>query len=248
MTRLFFSSDIHGNEKCWRKFVSAREQYDADVMILGGDLTGKMLQPIIEQPEGRWKYYRGGKEWFLSDEDELLRQEKELRFSGIYPYRTSREEAEELTANEQKRQGIFLKVQVDTLARWLESAEERLKGRRIYVAPGNDDDFVIDPVLERYEVAVNCEGKVVRIDDHHEMISSGWTNPTPWRTCREESEENLSRRIESMVAKAEDVSSSIFALHAPPFNTGLDEAPKLDTTAETPALSLNHIRCLVLNG
>lgn len=230
---MFFSTDVHGNEKCWRKFVNAGEYYDADVLILGGDLTGKMIQPIIQQPSGGWKYYRGGKELFLGDEDELSRHEKELEFSGIYPYRTTFEEAEKLAANEEARKQVFLQAQIETLARWFQFAQEKLGNRTIYLAPGNDDDFVIDSVLERYEVAMNCEGKVVWVDDQHEMISSGWTNPTPWKTFREQSEESLAERIESMASKVEDVSSSIFALHAPPYNTGLDEAPRLDTRTET---------------
>ena len=62
------------------------------------------------------------------------------------------------------------------------------------------------------------------------MISLGWTNPTPWNTPRECSEEELTYKIEAMVSKVEDVKNCIFNLHAPPYNSRIDYAPKLDET------------------
>jgi Icc-related predicted phosphoesterase len=69
---------------------------------------------------------------------------------------------------------------------------------------------------------------VVMVDDYHEMISTGWCNPTPWNTYREEPEESLFRRIDDMVKELKDVPNSIFALHAPPYDSDIDEAPELD--------------------
>jgi Icc-related predicted phosphoesterase len=40
-TRVFFATDIHGSETCWRKFLNSGKHYEAKVMILGGDMTGK---------------------------------------------------------------------------------------------------------------------------------------------------------------------------------------------------------------
>ena len=54
-TRLFFATDIHGSETCWRKFLNAGKHYEADILILGGDMTGKALVPIVEQGAGRWR-------------------------------------------------------------------------------------------------------------------------------------------------------------------------------------------------
>jgi Icc-related predicted phosphoesterase len=45
--KIFFVSDIHGSVKCFRKLVNAGKFYGADVLIMGGDLVGKQLIPII---------------------------------------------------------------------------------------------------------------------------------------------------------------------------------------------------------
>ncbi len=45
--RLFFATDVHGSEPTFRKFINAGKFYDVDVLVLGGDITGKMLIPII---------------------------------------------------------------------------------------------------------------------------------------------------------------------------------------------------------
>lgn len=34
--RLFFCSDIHGSDVCFKKFVNAAEAYKADVLIVAG--------------------------------------------------------------------------------------------------------------------------------------------------------------------------------------------------------------------
>ena len=56
MTKLFFATDVHGSEICWKKFISAGKFYEADVIILGGDITHlggykqaeKILKPALE--------------------------------------------------------------------------------------------------------------------------------------------------------------------------------------------------------
>jgi len=52
--RLYFATDVHGSETCWRKFLNAAEHYKADVLVLGGDMTGKALVPIIDDGDGKW--------------------------------------------------------------------------------------------------------------------------------------------------------------------------------------------------
>jgi len=59
------------------------------------------------------------------------------------------------------------------------------------------------------------------------MVSSGWTNPTPWDTHREEPDEALLTRLEAVISKAKNPSNAVFNLHAPPYGSGLDEAPEL---------------------
>ena len=49
MTKLFFATDIHGSDICWSKFLNAGKFYGADVLILGGDMTGKAVVPFIHR-------------------------------------------------------------------------------------------------------------------------------------------------------------------------------------------------------
>jgi Icc-related predicted phosphoesterase len=69
---------------------------------------------------------------------------------------------------------------------------------------------------------------VVPLDENHEMISSGWSNRTPWNTYREEDEEQLEVRYEAMISELKNPRNAIFNIHVPPYKSGLDEAPELD--------------------
>ena len=56
MTRLFFATDIHGSERTYRKFINAGKFYEANVIVMGGDISGKLMIPIIKEGNG---HYRG---------------------------------------------------------------------------------------------------------------------------------------------------------------------------------------------
>ena len=38
--KMFFASDLHGSNVCFKKFINGAQFYGADVLVLGGDLTG----------------------------------------------------------------------------------------------------------------------------------------------------------------------------------------------------------------
>ena len=50
--RVFFATDIHGSDVCWRKFLNSGKHYDADAIVLGGDMTGKALIPMVDAGDG----------------------------------------------------------------------------------------------------------------------------------------------------------------------------------------------------
>jgi len=52
---LYFATDVHGSDVCWKKFINAGKFYQAQVIILGGDMTGKAIVPIIHQGGDAWK-------------------------------------------------------------------------------------------------------------------------------------------------------------------------------------------------
>jgi Icc-related predicted phosphoesterase len=202
--RLYYAGDIHGSERCWRKFLNAAAFYEADALILGGDLTGKALVPIVDG----------------SEEDE-----ERARFNGFYPYRCTREEYDRLVEDEEHRDRVLSELMLSELRRWLELADERLTVPCL-VMPGNDDDFVIDAVLADSSAVENPDGRVVRLGDY-QVASSAWANPTPWDSPRELPEDELEVRLEELAAQLDPDVPAIFNLHCPPYGSGLDRAPQL---------------------
>lgn len=229
MTKLFFATDVHGSEICWKKFVSGAKFYEADIIILGGDMTGKAVVPIIAQGGGRYKVTLLDQETILEGQEKVDEMVRIIRDRGYYPYVTNPDEVAEISATPGRSDELFLSQMLETTQRWMAYADQKLAGTgvRCYVCPGNDDMFELDEVIVASEQVEIVEGRVIPLDDHHEMISTGWSNPTPWDTHREEDEDALRQRIEAMIGQVQDMSNAVFNLHAPPFGSGLDEAPEL---------------------
>ncbi|HXZ89453.1 MAG TPA: metallophosphoesterase [Candidatus Dormibacteraeota bacterium] len=231
-TRIFFTSDVHGSEVCFMKFVNAAKVYKANAIILGGDITGKMIVPIVERPDGTFAATFLGTTQIMKTPAERDALEKNIRNSGYYPYRTTPAEVEELQADQSTVHDLFSRIMVDGVKRWVAIAEERLKGSntKCYISPGNDDRFDIDEVLKSSSVVQCPEDEVVWVDANHEMITSGWSNVTPWNSPRETTEDKLAEKFNHMASKVERMENCIFNLHCPPFDTPLDLAPELDKT------------------
>jgi len=232
MLRIFFASDVHGSEVCFRKFVNAGKAYKANVLILGGDITGKMIIPILQQEPGTYAADFSSRTWIIRNNEELENFMKMVRNSGYYPYLTSQLEFTELSADRNKVNKLFSELMLETVRRWVKIAEERLRGTGIscYVTPGNDDRFIIDDALIQSDYVVNPEGRVVSIAGAYEMVSTGFSNFTPWKTQRELSEGELEKKIENMASNVKNMETCIFNLHCPPFDTLIDRAPQLDET------------------
>ena len=227
MPRIFFATDLHGSEMCWRKFLNAAKFYDADVLICGGDMTGKAIVPIVEE-DGHFTVTMGGQTQSVSH-DQVGDVEGQIRRKGYYPLRMSVDRLHELDQHPERRAETFQVVMLEGVQRWMEMAKDKLGGSgvRIFVCPGNDDEMEVDDVVRKSEMVQLGEGQMLEIDGFT-MISTGWSNHTPWNTHREETEEQLGERIEAMATQVPDQSRAIFNLHCPPFKSGLDEAPAID--------------------
>ena len=227
MPKVFFATDLHGSEVCWKKFLNAARFYDADILICGGDMTGKAIVPIVSE-NGHYTVTLGGESQVVATE-QVAEVENNIRRRGYYPLQMSVERVHELDADPAKRAACFQEVMLDGVDRWMKMAADKLRGTgvRIFVSPGNDDEMEVDDVIRRAEVVELGEGRVMEFDGFV-MISTGWSNPTPWKTHREESEEQLAGRIDAMASQVPDPSRAIFNLHCPPFKSGLDEAPAID--------------------
>src|SRR5438105_13665762 len=90
--RIFFATDIHGSEVCWRKFLNAGTFHKADVLVMGGDMTGKAMVPIVDRGGGRWELKLQDQDYVLSTEDELAAMEKRILDRGYYPIRLTPDE------------------------------------------------------------------------------------------------------------------------------------------------------------
>jgi hypothetical protein len=230
MTTIFFATDVHGSEICWKKFINAGKFYEADVLILGGDMTGKAIVPIIDQGGGRYRAVLLEQEFLLDTEVETEEMVKRIKSRGYYPYRLAQDELAELNQSPEKVHDLFLQEALKTAEEWMAYAAEKLSGTgmRVYAAPGNDDQFELDAVIRKSDVVTIAEGQVIELDKHHEMISSGWSNHTPWHTYREETEDQLAARYEVMITQLKNPKNAIFNIHVPPYASNLDEAPELD--------------------
>ena len=227
-TKILFATDMHGSEGVWRKFLNASSMLKVKVAICGGDLTGKMIVPIIERKDGKYAYYLLGKN-HLIDSGGLEKAVKDVRGIGYYPYLTNESEFGEMSENREKVDEVFSEVMTSTLKNWLDLIREKVPSEiRVVVCPGNDDRFPVDDLIIDHPDVINAEGKVIEIDESHEMMSTGWVNPSPWNTTREEDDEKLEARLEKYISQLKDTKSAIFNFHAPPYQTKLDEAPLLD--------------------
>jgi hypothetical protein len=229
MTTIFFATDVHGSEICWKKFINAGKFYEADIIILGGDMTGKALVPFIRDSKGMYKVNFLEEEMLL-DEEGKNRMLKNISDRGYYPIEMTDDRFQELSAAPEKVEKLFVEEVLKMAERWVAFADDKLAGTGIkcFVCPGNDDMFELDEVLTSSKAITMAEGRILDLDGYYNMLSSGWSNPTPWDTHRECSEEILAGKIETMAVQVNDLSRCVFNLHAPPFGSGLDEAPELD--------------------
>ena len=228
--RVYFATDIHGSETCWRKFLNSGKHYEANVMVLGGDMTGKALVPIVQDGKEHWHATLLENRREFESEDELKEFEDSVMRRGYYPFRTDPDQMSELTESEELRDELFHKEMLGTVERWMRMADEKLDGTGIdcFVSPGNDDQFEVDEIISGARRVRLAEGEVVEFGDF-QMVSTGWSNRTPWDTYREEDEDDLAERLRKMTSQVTTPpEKTIYNFHCPPYGSGLDDAPEID--------------------
>ena len=226
---IFFATDVHGSEVCFKKFLAAGDFYGTDVSTLGGDMTGKMVVPLVQTSETTCEATVSGQKLTAIGEDEARALEAKIRDAGFYPYRTDPTEIEALSRQPEGVEQIFHREMEATLRRWGRLADEKLadEERPIYVAPGNDDPLFIDDVIREIPRFELVENRVVTLPGGYEMISTGFSNRTPWDTHREVEEDELKEKIDKLAAQLTDMGRAIFNIHVPPYNSTIDEGPDI---------------------
>jgi uncharacterized protein len=229
ITRLFYAGDVHGSRVCWKKFVNAAAHYPAEALVMGGDLTGKALVPIVRGGDGTYSARVIGERRVARTAAELDEMQRAISTNGMYPLIVDQEEAQLLARDAPRRAEAFERALLDELRLWVKFADERLDGTdtRAYVIPGNDDPWSVDEVLASGEKVVACDERVEMVGPY-EMVSFGYSNRTPWDTPRELDEEEIYSRLKRLVDQLEHPGRSILNVHVPPYESSLDTAFEVD--------------------
>jgi Icc-related predicted phosphoesterase len=227
--RLFYASDLHGSEPCFRKFINAARHFDVQALVLGGDLAGKAILPIVEQGGGVHQTRFMGRDLVLADSDGVAALEKQARAIGFYPRRVSPEQAQRLADDPDSLDAEFDAAVTEFFLDWIAFAEERLPPDvGCYVIAGNDDFPSVLSALRTGRRVLYVEGMKITIADEFEMISVGYSNRTPFNSPRELNDEDLGRMVDDLARQIGERQNAIFNLHCPPYGTSLDLAPQID--------------------
>jgi Icc-related predicted phosphoesterase len=226
---IYFASDIHGSDVCWRKFLNAAKFYGADILVMGGDVSGKAVVPIVARAGGHVAAEITGDR--VLGTAELDQVEARIRDMGFYPFRTTDEELDQIWRDRDAVHRVFLELMRDSLDRWMAWAEQKLAGTgvQLFVMTGNDDPPELrEQIRAAASPLIDPEDELIDLGEGFAMISCGWSNRTPWDSPREMDEDELERHIEKLASVVPDPARAVFNLHVPPAGTAIDQAPVLD--------------------
>jgi Icc-related predicted phosphoesterase len=226
--RIFFATDVHGSDVCFRKFLAAAKVYEADVILLGGDFAGKGLVPVLREG-GTLRARIDGNEITVpaQDWDKLA---ADINRRGFYAAQMDSAELAELQQDPAALDRKFRSEIAAQAERWCQLAADRLDPSvRCIITPGNDDPVDADHVYAADERVEFPSGEVCDLGPVA-MASLGVVPTTPWHTERECTEEELAKLIAEMLGSVPEGRQCIMNFHCPPYATGLDDAPELDAT------------------
>lgn len=230
MERIYYTCDIHGSEMTFKKFLNAAEMYGVNTMILAGDLSGKGFTLVEHDGQENYKTKIYNEEWTASGSEQFEVLKRKMKTLGFYFKIGTKSELEEYFASPKLCQEEYDRLAYDRMVNWIERMEEKFKPAavKIYVLAGNDDADNIKQTLGLSDYIVDVEDQIVMITESNEMLSEGHSNPTPWNTPREVSEEALAKLLESKTKKLEHPERSIFNIHVPPINSIIDSVTDID--------------------
>ena len=238
-SRLFFATDVHGSERTFRKFLNCAKFYKVDHIIMGGDIMGKFLVPIVHEHDSHYRVTLQGTTETIEGADALAAIKDRIETLGFYHVTVQEDELHAMQADQAQIDAKFRQLARERIERWIAMADERLEGTDVkwYVTGGNDDQPEVLTVFDevKSEHVVNCEGRIVMIDDFYPTANCGYSNPTPWDTPREVDENKLEEILEEAVQGIDDFTSAIFNFHVPPYDCTLDDCPKLDWSTDPPS-------------
>ena len=249
-TTIFFVTDLHGSEDCFRKLLNAARVYEADALIVGGDITGKLVVPLIERADGRTTYRWAGLEREVHGVEGAAEAERLLRRAGAYFFHTDEAELAAINADPERIAEITRELVLERVAAWVRLAEERLAGTavRLFISAGNDDIFEVDDILRSSSYVVNHDGSAVALGHGYTLAGLGYANLTPWDCPRDLPDPDLAVKIERLMTDVPDPERCVFSVHVPPVDSQLDLCPKLDASEYPPRVITNAGGQPVMHG
>ena len=220
-TKIFYATDVHGSERTWKKFLNAAKFYGADVLVMGGDIMGKLAIPIIREAGGGYRATVHGRVERVTSDAEVAAIRGLIGDLGFYDVVMDEDEYRATQADPEAVEQLFVRLATERVQRWIDLAETRLAGTgiKVYATGGNDDLTEVMATMDRTDTKafVACEDRAVPLDDDHVMISMPYVNPTPWKTPREDDEAGLAARIDALARRsATTARSSSTSTRRPP--------------------------------
>jgi uncharacterized protein len=228
--RLYFCSDLHASRRCWKKFLNSAKFYDAQYIVVGGDITWKFVVPIVQQAKGiKTATFLGVQRRIDSDSD-LASLKTAIADAGQYAFETTPDEEAWYAEDQARVDELFKQLAMERVREWVAEAEEKLSGTgvRVFVSAANDDFLEVDDALADSELIEDPNGRVLDLEDDFQILGMGWGNITPWACPRDIPESELTTKIEALADGLVDPGRTIFNIHVPPLGSGLDVAPRLD--------------------
>jgi len=242
--KLYYATDLHAGETCFRKFLNSAKFYGANALICGGDLSGKMVVPIIKTARGVYEATYYGSTVKIKKELEVVKLIRNLRNAGFYTIIVTEAELDRYSEDDAKR--ITKEQTSSVLEGWIKMADERLKAHDVpcIVMPGNDDPDYIDSILDGAAYIQNGGGKVLRLLDC-EVLSLPYAIPSPFKYPRDIPEDELAEKIDALAADVINMDKCIFNIHIPPYDTDCDVGviynEDLSPVVDGGELAMDHI-------
>lgn len=230
LTRILYGSDFHGSDAVFRKFLAAGIQYKANTLMVGGDVTGKAMIPVIHEGGGRYEAELFGDAKKASTPDELKVLQKSISQVGFYPIVLEKDEAEELESDPAKMGARFEHEMCQRVREWMQLADEKLTPlhMQLYFMAGNDDLASVDEVIGEFPTIRNPDMRHFEMEAGYEVVGLSNANLTPWLCARDVAEDVLSRKLDELAGMIRQPEHTIAMLHVPPYASGLDTCPELD--------------------
>lgn len=230
ITRILYGSDFHGSDMVYRKFLSAAFQYQVDYLIVGGDVTGKAMVPIIDHGNGTYTSSLFGKDLTASNEDEKEKISKDISNVGFYPILLKPDEAEALENNMDLLSHRFEQEMCQRIRDWMQLADEKLTPQKktMLFMSGNDDLPSIDETIAEFKNILNPDMAAFEIEGGYTVVGLSNANMTPWACARDVEEDELTNKLNTLKTLIKNPETTVAVLHVPPYDSGLDTCPDLD--------------------